>query len=1003
MNQVCRDIFKAVHEGKWMSIEYKNKEEKTTRYWIGIKDIDMRRRTLSVEGLHLSMFRVETYSTIFIDSILSSSVIEGSYYAVPQKLIKDIYEDPVKYRSIFQHAANLKILNYLADCNRLDTTPYKAEYALIRGLDENRFKQDLYQLSDSQFSEVVAHFQHKATEAKKVKTIKQIAINVMSINTRSGLYVLAYRKLRLDVKQQCLRPEKEVTICREFTVNGQKQSIRKFLDEEDLVLLENFMGNLEEIKDRITRSNRHVQGVDDMPYLIAVGSDVMLDLEHEYSAIMNMYESGKITEPVRAFFGDLTKRKRNKKGCPLALLNRKVNIDQLLAIHNAFKASLTYVQGPPGTGKTNTILNSIVTAFFNEKTVLFASYNNHPIDSVFESLKDIVYKKGSRVPFPVIRLGNNEKMAEATVYIREMYERTQEIKIFNSTLNKNKDDKIERTKQLSELLKKHEEILDLRERKETIEKLLRSNAHMNFQVEVQGRQLHEVKKRLSALGEVRDEQVLALLDGDMDEFIKYLYYTSAKYIKRLGEPKNKELLDIVYIEEEEERVTAFNQYLRKEENLKKLLRIFPIVATTCISAHKLAEPKPYFDMVIIDEASQCNTAISLIPIIRGNTLMLVGDPQQLNPVIMLDPKDNIKLMQMYSIQNEYNYITNSIYKTYLSCDSISEEILLSYHYRCHRKIIEFNNRKYYNNKLNIKTDLDTEEPLVFIDILNNCTSVRNTSPAEAGKIVEYIADHRGKKIGVITPFTKQKEYIMECLKRSGIEDVVCGTVHAFQGDEKDIILFSLALTDQTQRRTYHWLKNNKELINVATSRAKERLVILSSHKNLERLHQDSLDDDLYELVQYTKTNGSSEITEKTAGSRALGIKPYSTATEEAFLKNLNHALDNILNDEQKCEIKKEVAISQVFQENFTHNDLFYTGRFDFVIYEREPGGQLYPVFAIELDGKEHVEDDIVRARDRKKNEICRQHGFELLRVENSYARRYYYMKEILIKYFEKAR
>ena len=38
-------------------------------------------------------------------------------------------------------------------------------------------------------------------------------------------------------------------------------------------------------------------------------------------------------------------------------------------------------------------------------------------------------------------------------------------------------------------------------------------------------------------------------------------------------------------------------------------------------------------------------------------------------------------------------------------------------------------------------------------------------------------------------------------------------------------------------------------------------------------------------------------------------------------------------------------------------------------------------------------------RDRKKNQICREHGFELIRIENTYARRYQFMKEILIKYF----
>ena len=74
------------------------------------------------------------------------------------------------------------------------------------------------------------------------------------------------------------------------------------------------------------------------------------------------------------------------------------------------------------------------------------------------------------------------------------------------------------------------------------------------------------------------------------------------------------------------------------------------------------------------------------------------DPQQLNPVILLNPRDNYILKQKYLVTNEYDYIDNSIYKTFLACDAVSDEILLSYHYRCHKKIIDFNNKKYYNKK-----------------------------------------------------------------------------------------------------------------------------------------------------------------------------------------------------------------------------------------------------------------------------------------------------------------
>lgn len=135
---------------------------------------------------------------------------------------------------------------------------------------------------------------------------------------------------------------------------------------------------------------------------------------------------------------------------------------------------------------------------------------------------------------------------------------------------------------------------------------------------------------------------------------------------------------------------------------KYVQRVFPIIITTCISAHKIGEPEPLFDMTIMDEASQCNVAISLVPIIRGEKLMLVGDPQQLNPVILLGELTNKKLRRRYHVSDEYDYRENSIYKTYLACDAVSDEVLLRNHYRCNKEIIGFNNKKYYNSKLKDK-------------------------------------------------------------------------------------------------------------------------------------------------------------------------------------------------------------------------------------------------------------------------------------------------------------
>ena len=71
MNPIYRDVFQAIHEGKWMTIEYRNREGQVTRYWIGIQDLDPRRKTLKVEGMHLGLYRIEEFPAIYLDSILS--------------------------------------------------------------------------------------------------------------------------------------------------------------------------------------------------------------------------------------------------------------------------------------------------------------------------------------------------------------------------------------------------------------------------------------------------------------------------------------------------------------------------------------------------------------------------------------------------------------------------------------------------------------------------------------------------------------------------------------------------------------------------------------------------------------------------------------------------------------------------------------------------------------------------------------------------------------------
>ena len=833
MNSVCKEIFRAIHEGKWLKIEYQNKNGDVTNYWIGIKDINVGKRMMLVDGLHLGLCAVEELH-VYIDSIQTAVIVDGTYCPVNKSLISDIAENPDKYKSLFDSVANLKILNYLEMCNKLDTTPYFTEYELIKYLDRDSFDGEEYRLNREQFAEIVRNFSVTADKKRRSNQtgnirVKQLAINVLSIYTKNGLYPIAYRRLDLNVKNATMKPDESITICTEFLLDGtKKESIRKYLDADDYELLNDFEKNQELIKNAITKYTAGRATVDDIPYVIGIGRDMIIDLHTEYQSIIEMYEKGNVTFPIKAFFGDLLEKPRRIKSYPIALIDNKINLDQLLSINKAMQYPTAYIQGPPGTGKTNTIINTIVTAFFNERTVLFASYNNHPINSVFDKLRSLKYGDKT-IPFPVLRLGNADKVKESLQYMRDLYNQVETINVFEKTLDKRKDDRKERAKKLTELLKVYEDYIDLNERKETISRLIEyqegmatSPALFPFELDLQGRQLKQIEDAISATPKVTEEDALKLMDRNEEEFMQYLYFVSAKYVKRLKEEKYTELRRIINNPDVDAAAMALNKYISESDNVKKLQRVFPVIITTCISAHRIGQAEPLFDMTIIDEASQCNTAISLVPIIRGENLMLVGDPQQLNPVILLDDVTNRRLMKEYSVPNEYNYRSNSIYKVYLASDSVSDEILLHNHYRCDPRIIGFNNKKYYNSLLNIKAEAKEADPLIYVEVENKEQSIKNTSASEVASIVEYVKANKEKNIGIITPFVNQKEMINNALMENGLSNVTCGTVHSFQGDEKDVVLFSTAIGEKTQTGTYEWLKTNRELLNVATSRAKNK-------------------------------------------------------------------------------------------------------------------------------------------------------------------------------------
>ena len=106
------------------------------------------------------------------------------------------------------------------------------------------------------------------------------------------------------------------------------------------------------------------------------------------------------------------------------------------------------------------------------------------------------------MPFPILRLGNAEKTAEALRTIAKLYDQCIQLPVPEKLLDKNHADRTARAKQLTELLERYERVLDLRERKETIERLLEARSQMNFRFELEAGQLPQVNRELAAYGDI---------------------------------------------------------------------------------------------------------------------------------------------------------------------------------------------------------------------------------------------------------------------------------------------------------------------------------------------------------------------------------------------------------------------------------------------------------------------------------------------------------------------
>ena len=282
----------------------------------------------------------------------------------------------------------------------------------------------------------------------------------------------------------------------------------------------------------------------------------------------------------------------------------------------------------------------------------------------------------------------------------------------------------------------------------------------------------------------------------------------------------------------------------------QLKSMLPVSAITSLSARRrLPFKEAVYDLLIIDEASQCDIA-SMVPLMmRAKRIAVIGDKQQLSHICLLNKQTDLSLINKHEIEARWSYRGSSIYDLTESIAEAENIIQLRDHHRSFLDIIQFSNQEFYDNTLRIATDYsrlqspNNGKPILGMQWMN--VKGQTIRPEKGGaynikevegviRILRRIAIELGFEgtIGVTTPFHLQAEMITKALEsdaelRNHLElhnKLLIDTVHKFQGDERDVIVFSPVVSDGVMPQSLMFLKSTGNLFNVAITRARALLV-----------------------------------------------------------------------------------------------------------------------------------------------------------------------------------
>lgn len=475
------------------------------------------------------------------------------------------------------------------------------------------------------------------------------------------------------------------------------------------------------------------------------------------------------------------------------------NEAQMDAIRKAMTHRTLFIWGPPGTGKTATLGYIIANYLQKGKRVLFASNTNRAVDVGLLSAMDAMEKIGVELDSKAV-----SRFGDAALENPDL-----EPVLFNQQIEEIRKKRQQHASEWIELLQRREQALKA------------------------------VKKRLSDGKKPTNNQELEM---------------------KLIDQKIKDAGGLEQLEETVEELSQVNERIE----LKRRQLVATTLAKVCTSDlfHDLE-----FDAVVVDESSMASLPYLMVLAAHAKWhMVLVGDPMQLPPIALSSDND------------AREFLERDIFTTVSGAAKSGE--LFKWHdqnpeftaffdtqYRLESSLADIISTVFYEGRL--KTGGTKEKSLN--DLSGRSFHLVDTS--KYGAFLEQKSGERGfkpinivhqqvierllqnmsgrgilmERVGVIVPFRSAVYDLRNRLYEAGIRDVEVGTIHTFQGREKDYIIFDTVMSGEKQRgqkRHYSVRPLDEEknglgvprLLNVAFSRSKKELVVIADMDHVKRVY-----------------------------------------------------------------------------------------------------------------------------------------------------------------------